>query len=448
MATERLDTHQKALQINIDHTKYGTIAEIGAGQEVARWFFRVGGAAGTIAKTMSAYDMQVSDAIYGKGTRYVSRERVGSMLDHEYPLLIERLDEPRGERATFFTFADTLSARNYHGTNICHGWIGLRFQAEPRQEPSDVFLHVNMHDETNERQQLAIGILGVNLIHGAFYNQESPESFLSGLMDNLSLDRIDIDFVHLAGPLFKDVKEDETAISLLSLGLTTAVAFDEKRNAVEPMALMYKRPVVIERGSPGVLQSLDVGILEAATAQYNAEGHTCDRECASVFELSTAPTDPSLGGRVSEESREIEVLEMLRNSGDIKVPIVVTSLSKYFHLTSSFRRYTQEPIRFAAGMSRVMQIFTEEYYQRLDGGIVEAMGRLLAADVKLYVYPMTHESIRQRLEPSGFDLSAWLMPAGGEINLVNVKPISSLRHLYAYLFEVGAFLPMASANIR
>lgn len=448
MKTEKLDTHQKTLQINIDHTKYGAIAEIGAGQEVARWFFRVGGAAGTIAKTMSAYDMQVSDAIYGKGSRYVSRDRVQSMLDHEFPLLIERLDEPRGERATFFTFADTLSARNYHGTNICHGWIGLRFQAEPRQPANDIYLHVNMNDETNERQQLAIGILGVNLIHGAFYKQESPELLLASLMDNLSLDRIDIDYVHLSGPLFEGLKEDETAMSLLSLGLTTVIGFDKERKPIEPMALMYKRPVIIERGSPGTLKSLDAGILEAATAQYNKEGHECDRDCASVFELSTSVADPNQSDSVSNPDREKAVLEMIRASRDIEIPIVVTSLSKYFQLTSIIRRYTPEPIRFAAGMSRVMQIFTEEYYQRLDGGIVEAMGRLLAADVKLYVYPMTHESLKQRLCASDFDLTAWLMPADGEINLANVRPISALRHLYSYLFEVGAFLPMSKTNIR
>ncbi|MEC9314378.1 MAG: TonB-dependent receptor, partial [Pseudomonadota bacterium] len=165
----------KALEVNLDEIRYGSFAEIGAGQEVVRWFFRVGGAAGTIAKSISAYDMKVSDDIYGKAPRYVCRERLEAMLDIEYKLNIERLSEQRGDNTAFFAFADTVSARNYHGTNECHGWLGIRFQTEPHAAPSDIIIHVRMLDNENALQQEALGIIGVNLIYGAFHLSHNPD---------------------------------------------------------------------------------------------------------------------------------------------------------------------------------------------------------------------------------------------------------------------------------
>src|SRR5690349_5626885 len=169
------DTHGKALSINLDQRRYGTFAEIGAGQEVVRWFFRVGGAAGTIAKSMSAYDMAVSDAIYGPCDRYVCRPRLQSMLDYEHDLNLARLNESRGDMTAFFTFADTVAARNFKGTNECHGWMGVKFQAHPRDQDSQVIIHVRMLDVEATLQQEALGIVGVNLLYGAFYLNHEPE---------------------------------------------------------------------------------------------------------------------------------------------------------------------------------------------------------------------------------------------------------------------------------
>ena len=169
--TDQLDTHQKAVQINLDNTKYGTFAEIGAGQEVARWFFRVGGAAGTIAKSISAYDMTVSDAIYGASGRYVSRQRLETMLDYEYDLMNERLAAKRGENTRFFVFADTVATKSYTRKDNWHGWMGIRFQTGPGAEPSQIILHVSLLDRETILQQEAIGILGVNLIHAALYER-------------------------------------------------------------------------------------------------------------------------------------------------------------------------------------------------------------------------------------------------------------------------------------
>ena len=190
--SDHLDTHQKALQINLDPTKYGVFAEIGAGQEVARWFFRVGGASGTIAKTISAYDMTVSDAIYGQSDRYVSRKRLISMLDHEYPLLVERLKGQRGATTKFFAFATTVAAKSFQRKDETHGWMGIRFQSDPGSEPSDILLHVAMWDRDSLQQAEAIGILGVNLIHAAMYLNWHPEAIVNALLDNLSIERIEV----------------------------------------------------------------------------------------------------------------------------------------------------------------------------------------------------------------------------------------------------------------
>src|SRR5436853_3268616 len=217
-------TDKKALQINLDPKKYGTFAEIGAGQEVARRFFHVGGAAGTIAKTISAYDMTFSDAIYGPTDRYVSRKRLFTMLDHEYDLLIERLDSKIGGERTFFVFADTVAARSFKQHNEAHGWLGVRFQTQPRSEPSQIIIHVRMLDESNADQQEALGVIGVNLLYGAFYYSQ-PEQLISSLQENLAPGRIQVDLIKFSGPSFAKIDNRLINLQLVSQGLTDAVLF-------------------------------------------------------------------------------------------------------------------------------------------------------------------------------------------------------------------------------
>src|SRR6266478_4405385 len=217
-------TNKKAFQINLDAKRYGTFAEIGAGQEVARRFFHVGGASGTIAKTMSAYDMTFSDAIYGPTDRYVSRVRLGTMLDHEYKLLIERLDQALGAQRLFFVFADTVAARSFKQHNEAHGWLGVRFQSQPRGQPSEIIIHVRLLDEGNVEQQEALGVIGVNLLHGAFYGRQ-PEKLISSLQENLAPGRIEVDMIKFSGPLFQNVDNRLMSLQLVSQGLTNAVMF-------------------------------------------------------------------------------------------------------------------------------------------------------------------------------------------------------------------------------
>jgi hypothetical protein len=247
--SELLSTNHKALTINLDAEKYGTFAEIGAGQEVARHLFQAGGAAGTVAKSISAYDMKFSDEIYGKTVRYVSRERLGLMLDREFNLLLERLKEVRGHRTDFFVFADTVAAKSFRGTNEAHGWMGVRFQAEFNSPPSDVILHVRMLDKENVLQQEALGIIGVNLVYGAFYYLNDQDRFIVSLADNLGVDRIEVDMINFSGPLFANVDNRLMSLKLVEYGLTNAVMFSPKGEVLQPSEVLHKKAILVERGS-------------------------------------------------------------------------------------------------------------------------------------------------------------------------------------------------------
>ncbi len=244
MSTNSLSAHDKALRINIDAARYGTFAEIGAGQEVARWFFHVGGAAGTVAKTISAYDMAVSDAIYGTHERYVSRQRLVSMLDHEWALLLERLDAKRAEKTKCFVFADTVATKSHTRQEDGHGWLGIRFQTEPRGPASEIIIHARMWDLDNVRQQEALGILGVSLIYGAFYLTGSPEALIGSLMDELTRDRMEVDMLKLTGPTFRQVDNRLMSLQLVEQRLTNAAMFAPDGEVVEPAELLYHQPVL------------------------------------------------------------------------------------------------------------------------------------------------------------------------------------------------------------
>src|SRR5579863_5570977 len=267
----QLTTHQKALKINLDPLRYGTFAEIGAGQEVARWFFKVGAAAGSISKSISAYDMAVSDAIYGRCKRYVSRERLQSMLDYEHSLNLERLRPSRGDSTAFFAFADTVSARNFQGTNECHGWMGVKCQAHPRDEDSQVIIHVRMLDHENSLQQEALGIVGVNLLYAAFFLHYKPELMVESLLDNLSTDRIEIDMIEYAGIEFRHVDNRVMSLKLVQLGLSGAAMFGPSGEVLQPAEVLRKRPILVERGSFRPVTKVNIDMINSAHTRFAAE---------------------------------------------------------------------------------------------------------------------------------------------------------------------------------
>src|ERR1700752_3763757 len=295
-SSEKLDTHRKALILNLDPFTFGSFAEIGAGQEVARWFLIVGGASGTVAKTISAYDKEVSDDLYGSGSRYVSMQRLEVMLENEWAQLLTQLEKTRGSRTRFFCFVDTVSARNFAGTNDPHGWVGLRFQLQPGDPPNDVLLHVNMRDPSNVLQQQAIGILGVNLIYAAFYEGQNKESFLEGLAQDVVAERIEIDYVDLRGPAFESWDRRALLVHLVRAGLAEAVCFSSKGSTVPPTEALYKKAVVLAPGYFGhtdpVHSQVHLRLLASAIQELQKDLGETKSAPAGFFCLTVAPLTP------------------------------------------------------------------------------------------------------------------------------------------------------------
>lgn len=421
---------QKALQINLNPSIYGTIAEIGAGQEVAREFFTVGGAAGTVAKTMSAYDMTFSDEIYGKSSRYVSRDRLLSMLDHEYKLLVERLGAKRGKETTFFVFADTVSARNFQGTNDCHGWLGMRFQVRPGGAPNDIVIHVRMKDNRNILQQQALGKVGVNLLYGAYYYQNKPGDFVASLLDDLSFERIEIDMLEIVGPDFPDVDNRILSLKLVQHGLTKAVMFGGDRKVLQPSEVLYKKPLLFERGSFRPVTHINTDMLACAERQFRQLEKVGSRELVSLVEITLHNLLSSGSVDYSDFLARVDSLSALG------LPVLVTKFPEFYLLPAYFRRYTHEPIAVALGLNNLQKIFDEKYYQSLEGGILEAFGRLFHSDLKLFVYPMNPASFRRYCELEKIPLHQDL-PASGMLTARTMPVAKNLHHLQLYLLENG-----------
>ncbi len=385
-----LGTNKKAFQINLDTKKYGTFAEIGAGQEVARRFFHVGGAAGTVAKTMSAYDMTFSDAIYGTADRYVSRNRLATMLDHEYQLLIERLDEKLGDERTFFVYADTVAARSFKQHNESHGWLGVRFQTETRGEPSQIIVHVRMLDESNVDQQEALGILGVNLLYGAFYFHQ-PEKLIASLQDNLAPDRIEVDMIKFSGPAYAGVDNRLMSLQLVSLGLTNAIMFTADGEAVQPSDILHKKAILVERGSFRPVTFATNDMLNGARAAFLQQCRCAESELVVLMEMT-------LENLLSEgQLNHADFLARVDILGALGRTVMISKFGEYYRLASYLARYTNRMIGLVMGVPSLMEIFDEKYYLNLDGGILEALGRMFKHGLKLYVYPMIDEENGQLL---------------------------------------------------
>jgi hypothetical protein len=429
---ELLTTIQKALTINLDPLKYGTFAEIGAGQEVAREFFQAGGASGTIAKSISAYDMVFSDAIYGKAPRYVSRERLKLMLDHEYQLLIERLSATRGDRTAFFVFADTVATVNFKGTNEAHGWMGLRFQPDPNVEPSEIVLHVRMWDKEAVLQQQALGVVGVNFIYGALYYRNDLARFVESLRDNLGLNRIEIDMLRFSGPAFTNVDNRLMSLLLVKYQLTNAVMFGTKGEVLQPSEVLHKKAILVERGSFRPVTLVHVDMLNCATAQFVQEPLVKGKDVVVLMEIT-------MNNLLSEGSLDAQdFLSRVDLLSDLGYTVLISNYSEYYRLTSYFRRYTKEMIGVTMGINNLLEVFNEKYYENLEGGILESFGRLFRNSVKLYIYPMRQEAyelyIAQKTGTPGH-ITNKALTTNVLINAKNVKIVDHLSNLYAHLLE-------------
>jgi hypothetical protein len=410
----RLTTNQKALKINLDPVFYGTFAEIGAGQEVARWFFKVGGAAGTISKSISAYDMTVSDAIYGHSKRYVSRERLQGMLDHEHALNIERLKAARGDTTAFFAFANTVAARNYQGTNECHGWMGVKFQTQPRDDDSQIILHVRMLDRVNDLQQEALGIVGVNLLYGAFFLHHKPQVLLESLLDGLTTNRIEIDMIEFSGIEFRRVDNRVVSLKLVQLGLSGAAMFGPSGEVLQPSEVLRKKPILVERGSFRPVTKVNIDMIDCARKRFAAEAEVDASQIVELMEITMRNLMASGKIDLSDFLARADVLAAVGKT------VLISDYFEYYRLGAYLARYTSMPIALTMGVGSIIDLFKEDYYTGLEGGLLEAFGRLFTKDMRIYGYPLRDSST-------------------GELTTVdNVQiPGTGIHSLYTYLLERG-----------
>jgi hypothetical protein len=411
------DTLQKALRINLDPRWYGTVAEIGAGQEVARWFFRAGGAAGTIAKTISAYDMAVSDAVYGKSQRYVSMGRLQAMLDHEYQLNLERLDEHRGDDNAFFAFADTVVARSYEGGNECHGWMGVKFQSHQHDEPSQIIVHVRMLDAEAALQQEALGVVGVNLLHGAFFHHHEPEVLLESLLDRLTTGRIEIDMIQLTGIEFRSVDNRVMALKLVQLGLSGAAMFGPDRQVLQPSEVLRKKAILVERGSFRPPTVVNIDMLACARERFEEDPRVTGRDVLILTELTMANLMAD-AGKVDRRDF-LARADLLAACG---MTVLISDYIAYHRLAAYLAWRTDGPIGMVMGVPSLIDQFDESNHADLPGGILESFGRLFKNDLRLYVYPMLRD---------------------GDVTTVhNLQVGKELQPLYDYLNQRGSFVDL------
>ena len=407
--------NDKALRINLDEKKYGTIVEIGAGQEVARQFFLAGAAAGTIAKTMSAYDMKFSDAIYGvqEDGRYVSRARVSSMMKQEFDLVVERVGDIRSKSSRYFSYAATVAAKSFGRDNECHAWCGIRVQMYPGAEPSDITLHVRMFDDNAEAQQQALGVIGVNLIYAAYYYFENPKMMIDSLTDNIKNGRIEIDSIDFQGPYFEDVDNRAKNIHLIRSWKTRAVMFKPDGSVTVPADMLYKKNVLTIRGSFRPVTNLNVDMIEQGLKEFTTKEGVDRSNSIAIAEISINDLHGN-DAKVPEE----DIIARVQLLNSLGYNVMVSDYTRYFSLRAYFRQYTKLQIGIVVGMVNIGQIFDEGFYRGVEGGILEGFGKLFPDNTRLYIYP---------------ELSS-----DGELYDFNtVKVPNHLRFLYRHLLENG-----------
>jgi hypothetical protein len=376
----KLTTQEKALRINLSKAIYGSFAEIGAGQEVAANFFKVGGASGTIAKTISAYDMKFSDAIYGYCDRYVCEDRLSNMLNHEYPLLAERLAE-RMDTTRFFAFADTVEVLNFERTNEGHGWIGLRFQLRPNGPTNECVIHVKLRDNDSLQQQVAIGVLGVNMIYGCMFIAQ-PEEIMLSLLDGVTTRRIEIDMFRLSGPDFQNVDNRLMALKLVKNGLTKAAMFGPDGSVLQPSEALYKKNVLVLRGRFRPVTHVNVDMLLSGRRLFRQEPDVERARIVPLAELTL--NDLSTDGNIDEKDFLYRV-DILCSLGQT---VMISNYFEYYRLVEYLTKITKgKKIGIILGIFALQKIFEEKTYSNLRGGIMESFASLFGSNVKLYIYP-------------------------------------------------------------
>lgn len=417
-----LETEQKALEINLDESIYGTFSEIGAGQEVARHFFQVGAAAGTIAKTMSAYDKTYSDKIYGPEAsgRYVCESRVYKMLDHEYELMVQRLQNER-PGTNFFVFADTVAAVNFQRTIRGNGWLGLRFQLHPEGEPNDLVLHVRMLDNDNQLQQQAIGILGVNLIYACYRYYEDPEVMVQSLMDSLR-GRVKIDMISVTGPDFEHVDNRLLSLMLVKHGLTDVAMFGPDGQNLHASEFLYRKSVMLVRGSFRPPTHVNLDMLNCCFQAFREDP---DIDPRKTFLLTEITLDNLTAEGELDHKDFLDRAELLNALGQT---VMVSNCEEHQRLINYLADFKVQQLGLVLGVQILSDILNDKYYQNMDGRLLAAFGELFTRNVKIYVYPSLQEG------------SAELMDAG------NMPVPEGVKFLYRHLLDNRQIVPVENFN--
>ncbi len=413
------DTHraqEKALAINLEGLRFGTFAEIGAGQEVARWFFHVGKASNTVAGSISAYAMALSDALYGPAQQYVSRSRLEAMLDREFAQLVRQLQPSHGGQNAFFVFADTVATRGSSRAQGGHGWLGVRFQDQPGSPTSEVIIHIEMLDAFTAGQQEAVGLVGVNLIYGAFRLHDDPAALVGSLMDGLDRRRIEIDMIKFSGPLFAGVDNRLMSLQLVEQGLTDTAMVTASGEVVQPSEVLHERPVLLERGSFCPITNVGLRMLDAALAQYRQRNAGTEPVVLMEMTLNNLVSGPNIDHR--------SFLARAETLGALGKSVLISNYTRFDCVTTYLRHYTRAWIGQVVGLPTLLAIFDERYYGELEGGILEGLGRLFSGPVTLFVYPTVSASTQQ-------------VETAEKISIA-----SRLTHLYAYLYENGFIEPV------
>lgn len=413
--TSEHSTSQKALRINLDDKKYGTIVEIGAGQEVARQFFLAGAAAGTIAKTMSAYDMKFSDAIYGvqEDRRYVSKNRVRAMMEQEFDLVVDRVGDIRSKSSRYFAYAATVAAKSFNRDNECHAWCGIRVQMYPGAEPSNIIVHVRMRDDNAEAQQQALGVLGVNLIYAAYFYYEDPKQIIASLTDNMKANRLEIDSIDFQGPYFEDIDNRAINLHLIRSWKTRGIMFTPDGSVGVPAEMLYKKNVLTIRGSFRPVTNLNVDMIEQGKKAFTDLPGVDPESTIAIAEISL--NDAHGHDNNVPEADLVQRIQLLNSLG---YNVMISDYTRYFSLRAYFRQYTKLQIGIVVGMINMRQIFDEDSYRGVEGGILEGFGKLFPDNTRVFVYPELDESDEI-------------------IEFTDVKVQDHLRFLYRHLLENG-----------
>ena len=410
----------KALRINLNDDIYGTFAEIGAGQETVRQFFRAGGASGTIAKTMSAYDKDFSDAIYGieDDKRYVTEARLRKMLNHEMGLMEKRITREKHPNKIFFAYANTVTTIDFAKQYKGHGWVGIKYQVSPDQDYNDIVLHLRFKENDARLQQETLGTLGTNLIYGAFYKYNQPRKLLRYLYDHLDKDQLEIDTINFSGPVFKDVDNRLMSLQLVKNEMTDAVMFAPDGNNVLPARVLYKKNILALRGSFRPVTKVNMDMFEKSYEMFIRENKVEKEKTQVVFEITLSNL------RAEGEIDEQDFMDRARLLCSLGQTVLISNFKEYYKLVEYFSQYSKSRMGLSMGVNNLVEIFDEKYYRHLSGGILEAFGKLFYKDLRVYLYPMHDED-------------------GSVIDSENLKVHPRMKELYKFFKYNGKVVDIA-----